>query len=46
MVLYHEKLFYSLQERYLKDSYYSGEHVDNKIWEAYKKVTTKTEVNV
>ena len=43
---HYEKLFYSLQERYLKDSYYSGEHVDNKIWEAYKKVTTKTEVNV
>ena len=29
-----------------KDSYYTGEHVDNKIWEAYKRVTTKTEINV
>jgi hypothetical protein len=35
----YKKLFYSLQEKYLKDSYYTGEHVDNKIWEAYEKVT-------
>ena len=41
-----KKLFYSLQEKYLKDSYYTGEHVDNKIWEAYERVTTKTEINV
>ena len=43
---HYKKLFYNLQEKYLKDSYYSGEHVDNKIWEAYNKITTKTEVNV
>lgn len=35
----YQKLFYSLQEKYLKDSYYTGEHVDNKIWEAYERVT-------
>ena len=43
---HYKKLFYNLQEKYLKDSYYTGEHVDNKIWEAYNKITTKTEVNV
>jgi len=43
---HYKKLFYNLQEKYLKDSYYTGEHVDNKIWEAYKRVTTKTEINV
>ena len=36
---HYKKLFYNLQEKYLKDSYYSGEHVDNKIWEAYDKIT-------
>jgi len=36
---HYKKLFYNLQEKYLKDSYYSGEHVDNKIWEAYNKIT-------
>jgi len=41
-----KKLFYNLQEKYLRNSYYSGEHVDNKIWEAYNKITTKTKVNV
>ena len=43
---HYKKLFYNLQEKYLKDSYYTGEHVDNKIWEAYERVTTKTEINV
>jgi len=43
---HYKKLFYNLQEKYLKDSYYTGEHVDNKIWEAYKRITTKTEINV
>jgi len=43
---HYKKLFYNLQEKYLKDSYYTGEHVDNKIWEAYNKITTKTEINV
>ena len=43
---HYKKLFYNLQEKYLKDSYYTGEHVDNKIWEAYKRVTNKTEINV
>jgi hypothetical protein len=38
---HYKKLFYSLQEKYLKDSYYTGEHVDTKIWEAYKKITEK-----
>jgi hypothetical protein len=42
----YKKLFYSLQEKYLKDSYYTGEHVDNKIWEAYDKVTKKETANV
>jgi hypothetical protein len=42
----YKKLFYSLQEKYLKDSYYTGEHVDNKIWGAYEKVTNKETVNV
>ena len=42
----YKKLFYSLQEKYLKDSYYTGEHVDNKIWEAYNKVTKKETVTV
>ena len=36
---HYKKLFYNLQEKYLKDSYYSGEHVDNKILEAYNKIT-------
>ena len=36
---HYKKLFYNLQEKYLKDSYYTGEHVDNKIWEAYNKIT-------
>ena len=35
---HYKKLFYNLQEKYLKDSYYTGEHVDNKIWEAYNKI--------
>ena len=43
---HYKKLFYNLQEKYLKDSYYTGEHVDNKIWEAYERVTNKTEINV
>ena len=43
---HYKKLFYNLQEKYLKDSYYTGEHVDNKIWEAYERITTKTEINV
>jgi hypothetical protein len=37
----YKKLFYSLQKNYLKDSYYTGEYLDNKIWDAYKKVTQK-----
>ena len=36
---HYKKLFYNLQEKYLRDSYYTGEHVDNKIWEAYNKIT-------
>jgi len=43
---HYKKLFYNLQEKYLKDSYYTGEHVDIKIWEAYERVTNKTEINV
>ena len=43
---HYKKLFYNLQEKYLRNSYYSGEHVDNKIWEAYNKITTKSKVNV
>lgn len=35
----YKKLFYNLQMKYLKDEYYTGEHVDNKIWEAYEKIT-------
>jgi len=36
---HYKKLFYNLQEKYLRDSYYTGEHVDNKIWDAYNKIT-------
>ena len=36
---HYKTLFYNLQTKYLKDSYYTGEHVDNKIWEAYERVT-------
>lgn len=36
---HYKKLFHNLQEKYLRDSYYTGEHVDNKIWEAYNKIT-------
>ena len=43
---HYKKLFYNLQEKYLKDSYYTGEHVDNKIWEAYERVTKTETVNV
>ena len=43
---HYKKLFYNLQEKYLKDSYYTGEHVDNKIWEAYKRITKTETVNV
>lgn len=43
---HYKTLFYNLQEKYLKDSYYNGEHVDSKIWEAYNKITNKTEANV
>ena len=43
---HYKKLFYNLQEKYLKDSYYTGEHVDNKIWESYKRVTKTETVNV
>lgn len=39
---HYKTLFYSLQEKYIKDSYYTGEFVDNKIWEAYQKVTNKS----
>ena len=35
----YKKLFYSLQEKYIKDSYYTGEFINNKIWEAYKTIT-------
>ena len=43
---HYKTLFYNLQEKYLKDSYYTGEHVDSKIWEAFNKITNKTEANV
>lgn len=43
---HYKKLFYNLQEKYLKDSYYTGEHVDNKIWEAYELVTKTETINV
>jgi len=43
---HYKKLFYNLQEKYLKDSYYTGEHVDNKIWEAYERITKTETVNV
>lgn len=43
---HYKKLFYNLQEKYLKDSYYTGEHVDNKIWEAYERVTKTETINV
>lgn len=35
----YKKLFYSLQEKYIKDSYYTGDFINNKIWEAYKIIT-------
>jgi hypothetical protein len=38
---HYKKLFYNLQEKYIKDSYYTGEHVDNKIWDAYNRITSK-----
>ena len=34
----YKKLFYNLQNKYMKDSYYTGEFLDNKIWEAYNKI--------
>jgi hypothetical protein len=43
---HYKTLFYNLQEKYLKDSYYTGEHVDNKIWEAYERVTQNQLQNV
>lgn len=36
---HYKTLFYSLHQKYLKDSYYTGEHVNEKIWEAYNKIT-------
>jgi len=36
---HYKKLFYNLQSKYIKDEYYTGEHVDNKIWDAYNKIT-------
>lgn len=43
---HYKTLFYSLQNKYIKDEYYTGEFLDNKIWEAYEKVTQKTINNV
>lgn len=38
---HYKKLFYNLQSKYIKDEYYTGEFLDNKIWNSYNKITQK-----